>query len=71
MDLYANKAALGRLVLNSARAAVHDDADEDLARINAILVCEAFVSELADAGCMITRIPTEARVPHGGESTGT
>lgn len=67
MDLYANRAALGRLVLNAARAAVHDDADEDLARINAILVCEAFVSELADAG----RIPTEARVPHGEESTGT
>jgi hypothetical protein len=58
-------------VLNAARAAVHDDTDEDLARINAILVCEAFVSELADVGCMINRIPTEARVPHVEGPTGT
>jgi hypothetical protein len=46
-------------VLDAARAAIHDDSDIDLQRINAILACEVFVSALADVGCMITRIPTK------------
>lgn len=57
-DPYANKATLGRMVLEAAKAAVHDDSNLDLQRVNAILTCEVFVSTLAAAGCMITRIPS-------------
>lgn len=60
-DPYEGKVKLGRMVLDAARAAVHDDSDVDLARVNAILTGEVFVAALADAGCMITRIPTEER----------
>lgn len=58
-DPYGNKVALGRIVLDAAKAAVHDDSDVDLQRINGILVCEVFVNALVEKGCMITRIPTE------------
>jgi hypothetical protein len=58
VDHYQNKATLGRIVLDAAKAATHDDSDPELARLNAILTCEAFVSALADVGCMVTRIPT-------------
>ena len=57
-DPYENKAKLGRIVLDAARAAIYDDTNEDLARLNAVLACEAFVTALCDAGCMVTRIPT-------------
>jgi len=56
---YENKVTLGRIVLDAAKEAVHDESNPDLARLNAVLTCEQFVSALADAGCMITRIPTE------------
>jgi hypothetical protein len=59
-DPYENKAKLGGIVLDAAKAAVHDDSDVDLQRLNAILACEAFVSALVDVGCMVTRIPTRA-----------
>lgn len=55
---YENKAKLGRIVLDAAKVAVYDDSNTDLQRLNAILVCEIFVSALADVGCMVTRIPT-------------
>jgi hypothetical protein len=61
-DPYANREALGRMVLNAAKAAVHDDSDPNLQRINAILACEAFVADLVDHGCMIRRIPTRTPV---------
>lgn len=57
-DPYKNKAKLGRMVLDAAKAAIHDDSDPDLARVNAILTCEVFVNALVNTGCMITRIPT-------------
>lgn len=58
-DPYANKALLGAMVRDAAKAAVHDDvAIPDLARVNNILVCESFVNALVERGCMITRIPT-------------
>jgi hypothetical protein len=63
MDPYENKAALGAIVRDAAKAAVHniDGPNEpDMQRLNNILVCEAFVSALVDKGCMITRIPTRA-----------
>lgn len=56
-DPYANKVTLGRIVLDAAKSAVHDDTNPDLQRVNSILTCEAFVASLAAAGCMITRIP--------------
>jgi hypothetical protein len=62
-DSYENKARLGRIVLNAAKVAVHDDSDPDLARLNAILTCEVFVSALVDVGCMITRIPSPRPKP--------
>ncbi len=58
-DPYEGKTILGRLVLNAASAAVHDDSDPDLQRVNAILAGEKFVSDLVDRGCMITRLPEE------------
>jgi len=61
MDPYENKALLGAMVRDAAKAAVHNHNgpnDPDLQRLNNILVCEAFVAALVDKGCMITRIPT-------------
>jgi hypothetical protein len=58
LDPYEGKVKLGRIVLDASNAAVHDDSNADLARINAILACEAFVTALADVGCMVTRIPS-------------
>lgn len=60
VDPYANKASLGALVRDAAKAAIHNidgPNQPDLQRLNNILVCEAFVDALADKGCMITRIP--------------
>lgn len=70
-DPYENKALLGAMVRDAAKAAVHntDGPNEpDMQRLNNILVCEAFISALADKGCIITRIstPTQyAKTPHG------
>lgn len=64
MDPYANKATLGAMVRDAAKAAIHNTNGPngpDLQRMNNILVCEKFVSALADKGCMIIRIPTAAR----------
>jgi hypothetical protein len=59
-DPYAGKVSLGKLVRTAAAEAVHDEeADAELQRVNDILVGEKYVSILADAGCMITRIPTQ------------
>ena len=61
-DPYENRALLGAMVRDAAKAAVHNangPNNPDLQRINNILVCEVFVNALADKGCMITRIPTE------------
>lgn len=58
-DYYAGKVRLGRMVLDAAGAAIHDDSNPDFMRLNSILACEAFVSILVDNGCMITRIPTD------------
>ena len=63
-DPYANKAKLGAMVRDAAKAAIHNrngPSEPDLQRLNNIIVCEAFVNALADAGCMITRIPTEEK----------
>lgn len=62
MDHYENKALLGAMVCDAAKAAVHNTDGPngpDLQRINNILVCEAFVNALVDRGCMITRIPDD------------
>jgi hypothetical protein len=65
MDPYENKALLGAMVRDAAREAVHNtdgSNDPDMQRLNNILACEAFVSALADRGCMITRIPIRAEL---------
>lgn len=59
-DPYANKAHLGAMVRDAAKAAVHNTDgpnDPDLQRLNNILVCEEFMAALVASGCMITRIP--------------
>lgn len=57
-DPYENQAKLGAMVRSAAGAAIHNERKlPDLKRLNDIAVCEAFINDLADAGCMITRIP--------------
>lgn len=59
-DPYENKALLGAMVRDAAKAAVHNKGgpnEPELQRINNILVGEDFMSRLVDKGCMITRIP--------------
>lgn len=59
-DPQAARVALGALVRKAAAAAIHDDERlPELQRLNNLLACEVFVSELAAQGAMITRIPTE------------
>lgn len=61
-DPYENKALLGAMVRDAAKAAVHNTdgpSEPDLQRLNNILVCEAFVNALVDKGCMITRLPSQ------------
>lgn len=56
-DPYSGKDNLGAMIRSAAVAAIHSPCDPDLIRINNILACEAFLTILTEAGCMITRIP--------------
>ncbi|UJQ87112.1 hypothetical protein SEA_VETRIX_109 [Mycobacterium phage Vetrix] len=61
-DPYEGKVRIGRIVRDAAKAAVHDEARiPEVARVNDILAAEVFINALAEAGCMITRIPTKPK----------
>lgn len=56
--VYEGQESLGGMVREAAAAATHDEVEiPDLKRLNDIQVGEVFVNLLANAGCMVTRIP--------------